>query len=198
MLSADVTVIASDRADTVVRIRPSNESKTADVRAAEHTQIEFVDGAVSVKTPKSWRARSPFGGNPSIEVIVEVPIGSQVKATAGMGRVVGAGPLGECELKVSAGDIIVERPLGAVNAKTAKGNIRIGEGVRGVLQLQTSVGELEVGIRPGSTARLESNSPNGAVYNQLAAAETHDDENVVQVFARNSFGNIIIGHASAV
>ncbi|MFJ4657143.1 DUF4097 family beta strand repeat-containing protein [Nocardia sp. NPDC088792] len=197
VLSANVTVIASDRTDTIVQIRPTDAAKPADIRTAEHTQVDFTDGALTVKTPKSWRTHTPFGGNPSIEVTIEVPTGSQLHATAGMGRVLGAGPLGECELKVSAGDIIVEQPLGSVTAKTAKGNIRIGEATRGVLQLQTSVGELEVGIHPGSTARLESNTPNGAVYNQLAAADSRSDENIVHVYARNSFGNVIIGHATA-
>ncbi|MFI1917898.1 DUF4097 family beta strand repeat-containing protein [Nocardia sp. NPDC020380] len=197
VLSADVTVIASDRTDTIVHIRPGDAAKTADVRAAEHTQVDFGDNTLTVRTPKSWRTHAPFGGNPTIEVTIEVPTGSRLHATAGMGRVVGAGPLGDCELKVSAGDIVVEQPQGSVTAKTAKGNIRIGEAVRGVLQLQTSVGELEVGIHPGSIARLESNTPNGAVYNQLAAADSHSEDNIVHVYARNSFGNVIIGHATA-
>lgn len=197
VLAADVTVIASDRTDTVVRIRPTDAAKTADVRTAEHTHVDFTDDTLTVRTPKSWRTHTPFGGNPSIEVTIEVPTGSRLQATAGMGRILGAGPLGECELKVSAGDIIVEQPLGSVTATTAKGDIHIGEATRGILQLQTSVGELEVGIRPGSTARLESNTPNGAVYNHLAPAAPRSDDNIVHVHARNSFGNIIIGHATA-
>jgi len=198
VLSGDVTVIASDRTDTVVEIRPADESKKGDVRAAEQTQVDFVAGTLTVKTPKDWRTYTPFGGNPSIAVTIEVPTGSQLKATAGVGRLLGTGELGQCDLEIAAGDITVERPRDSVTAKTAKGNIRIGEASRGVLRLGTSMGELEVGIRPGSAARLEVNAQHGTVQNQMQPVDRPaENEETVQVHARNSFGNIIIRHATA-
>jgi hypothetical protein len=198
VLCADVTVAASDRTDTVVQVRPADESKKGDVRAAEQTQVDFAAGTLTVRTPKDWRTYTPFGGNPSIEVTIEVPTGSRLHGTSGVGRLLGAGEFGECALQVSAGDITVERPLGSVTAKTAKGNIRIGEATRGVLRLETSVGELEVGIRPGSAARLETTVQRGTAQNQMQPVDRlQDDEHTVHVYARNSFGNIIIRHAAA-
>ncbi|MFI7003033.1 DUF4097 family beta strand repeat-containing protein [Nocardia sp. NPDC050175] len=190
-----VQVIASDRADTYVEVRPTDKSKKADVRVAEQTKVDFTAGTLTVKTPTGWRTYSPLGGNPSIEVIVEVPTGSRLKATAGLGQLLVTGELGESVLEIAAGDISVESPRGPVTAKVAKGDIRIGDASRGVLRLETSMGELEVGIRPGSAARLETNALSGTVQNLMApvdpAAET------VHVYARNSFGNIIIRHATA-
>ncbi|MEV6325448.1 hypothetical protein AB0M45_30375 [Nocardia sp. NPDC051787] len=198
VLSGDVTVIASDRTDTVVEVRPADESKKGDVRAAEQTRVDFVAGTLTVKAPRDWRTYAPFGGNPSIEVIIEVPTGSRLKGTAGVGRLLGAGELGECDLAISAGDIALERPRGSVTAKTAKGNIRIDEASRGVLRLETSMGELEVGIRPGSAARLEVNAQYGTVQNEMQPVDRpQDNDDTVQVYARNSYGNIIIRHATA-
>lgn len=196
VLSAGVTVVAADRGDTVVEIRPADAAKKADVRAAEQTRVEFTDGVLTVTTPKNWRTYTPFGGNPAIEVNIEVPTGSRLTGTVGVGRLLGAGELGECDLTVSLGDIVVERPLGSVTAKTAKGDIRIGEATRGELRLETSVGELEVGVRPGSAVRLETAATVGTVRNLLAPVAPSGD--TVAVYARNSLGNIVIRHTAAV
>ncbi|WP_067901052.1 DUF4097 family beta strand repeat-containing protein [Nocardia vaccinii] len=197
VLSGTVSVIASDRADTVVEIRPADASKKADVRAAEQTQVDFVAGTLTVTTPKDWRTYAPFGGNPSIEVTIEVPTGSRLKGSAAVGRLLGSGEFGECDLEMSAGDISVERTHGSVTAKTSKGDIRIGEASRGVLRLETLMGELEVGIHPGSAARVETNAPHGSVRNMMQPVDrSADDEDVVQVYARNSYGNIIVRHAT--
>jgi hypothetical protein len=197
VLSGNVTVIASDRTDTIVQVRPADESKKADVRAAAQTQVDFAAGTLTVQTPKGWRTYGPFSGNPSIEVTIEVPTGSRVQGSTGVGQILGSGEFGECELEVSLGDIVVERVQGSVAAKTAKGNIRIGEAARGEVRVETSTGELEVGIRPGSAVRLETNALRGAVLNQMDLAPVGEPENTVQVYARNAFGNIVIRNVVA-
>ncbi|MFE3446576.1 GIN domain-containing protein [Nocardia sp. NPDC059180] len=195
-LAADVIVTASDRTDTVVVVRPADESKKADVRAAEHTEVEFRDGTLRVTTPKTWLTYTPFGGNPAITVTIEVPTGSELKSTAGVGHVRGAGALGHCDLTVALGDITIERPQGSVTAKTSKGDIRIGVATRGEIRLETSVGELEVGINPGSAVHLETDATVGTVQNTLAPVGS-EPVDTVQVFARSSLGNVIVRHADA-
>ncbi|WP_378733248.1 hypothetical protein [Nocardia brasiliensis] len=198
VLSGNVRVIASDRTDTVVEVRPTDASKKADVRAATQTRVDYAVGTLTVKAPREWRTYTPFGGNPSIEVTIEVPTDSRLKATVGAGRLQGTGELGECDLEIAAGDITVERPRGSVTAKAAKGDIRIGEAARGVLRLETAMGELAVGIRPGSAARLETNTSVGTVQNLMEPVDRpHDTAETVHVYARSSFGNIIIGHSTA-
>jgi hypothetical protein len=49
------------------------------------------------------------------------------------------------------------------------------------------------GHRPGSAARLEVNAQHGTVQNIMES----ENEDTVQVYARNSLGNIIIRHATA-
>ncbi|MFF5033698.1 DUF4097 family beta strand repeat-containing protein [Nocardia salmonicida] len=195
----DVTVVAADRADAVVDVRPADASSKADVRAAEQIQVEFAGGKLTVESPRKWKAFTPFGGNPTVSVTVEVPIGSVLDATVAMGRLVSVGEFDRCELEVSAGDIVVERPGGSVTAKTAKGNIRVDEAARGVLRLETSMGDLEVGIRPGSAARLETNALHGSVQNRMEPVNpSRGSGDSVQVFARNLYGNVTVGHGTLV
>jgi Putative adhesin len=263
-----VEIIASDRTDTVVEVRPSDAAKKDDVRTAKETKVEFAAGHLIVKAPRGWKVYT-LGANPSVDVTIEVPTGSQVHGTASMCRFLVTGELGQCELKTSAGDlqlekagplelrtagnitvdqvvsranittstgfvrireingsavvknsngdstirevtgdlrvnaangnITVERPRGSVTAKTANGSIRIGDASRGTLQLDTSIGELEVGIHPGSAAYLDVHAKNGSLQNLMETTdEPTPSEETVHVYARNSFGNIIIRHATAV
>jgi Putative adhesin len=270
VLLGTVTITASDRADTVVEVRPSDAAKKDDVRAAQETEVEFAAGHLTVKEPKGWKMYTPFSGDASIDVTIEAPAGSRLHGTASMCRFLVTGELGQCELKTSAGDlqlekagplalrtsggnitvdqvvgratittgtgivrireidgsavvknsngdstirdvagdlqvnaangnITVERSRGSVTAKTANGNIRVGDASRGSLRLETSLGELEVGIHPGSAAYLDVNTKAGTVHNQMeTTGQPAPSEETVQVYARNSFGNIIIRHATAV
>lgn len=194
--SGEVTVVASDRTDAVVVVLPADTASKADVRAAEQIRAEFTDGKLTVEAPKKWKSFTPFGGNPSVSVTVEVPLGSALDATLAMGRLTIAGEFSGCDLEVCAGDIVIDRPGGSVTAKTAKGDIRVDDAVRGVLRLDTSMGDLEVGIRPGSAARLEANTLRGSVLNRLEPIDGSSEGGAtVQVVARNLYGNITIGHA---
>ena len=74
-------VTASDRADTVVEIRPSDESHEPDNRAAEQTRVEYAASTLLVKAPRQ-RSLSLFGKPVSIDVMIELPAGSQLRGNA--------------------------------------------------------------------------------------------------------------------
>jgi hypothetical protein len=104
---------------------------------------------------------------------------------------------GDLQVNAANGNITVERPRGSVTAKTANGSIRIGDASRGTLRLETSVGELEVGIHPGTAAYLDVNTKTGILQNLMeAGGQPARGEETLQVYARNSVGNIIIRHAT--
>jgi len=106
---------------------------------------------------------------------------------------------GELQVNAANGNITVERPRGRVTAKTAIGNIRIGDATGGTLQLETSAGELDVGIHPGTAAYLDVNTKSGSLQNLMDTAEQPaQSEETVHVYARNSFGNIIIRPAAVI
>jgi DUF4097 and DUF4098 domain-containing protein YvlB len=106
---------------------------------------------------------------------------------------------GDLQVNAAHGNITVERPRGSVIAKTANGSIRVGDAVRGTLQLETATGELDVGIHPGSAAYLDVNTKSGAFQNLMeSAGQPAQGEETVHVYARNSFGNIIIRPAAGI
>ena len=51
----NVEIIASDRADAVVEVRPSDPDKKADVRGARETEVDFAAGNLTVKGPGDGR-----------------------------------------------------------------------------------------------------------------------------------------------
>ena len=80
----DIRIEASDRADTIVEVRPSDPAKKADVTAAERTRVEYAGGHLSVKGPSGWRHWMPRRGSESIDVVIGLPAGSRVHAEAGV------------------------------------------------------------------------------------------------------------------
>lgn len=101
-----VRVIASDRVDTVVDVRPSDESNASDVKAAEQTTVEYSGGMLSVRAPK---ARLDFSNKTrSIDVTIELPTGSVVHGSVAAGDLHGTGRLGDCRYKTGAGHVQLE------------------------------------------------------------------------------------------
>jgi DUF4097 and DUF4098 domain-containing protein YvlB len=123
-----VEVIASDRADTVVEVRPSDAAKKEDVRAAQETEVDFAAGHLTVKGPGGWKMYTlPRAWHtPSIDVTIEVPTGSRLHGTGSMCRFLVTGELGQCELKNSMGDLQLEK-AGPLELRTSGGNITVDE-----------------------------------------------------------------------
>ena len=71
----DLRIVASDRTDTMVEVRPSDAAKKADMTAAEQTRVEYAGGRLLIKAPKSWRQYTFRGGGESVDVQVELPAG---------------------------------------------------------------------------------------------------------------------------
>jgi hypothetical protein len=93
----DVRISAGDRAITVVDVQPSDASNEEDVKVAGQTRVEYANGQLLVKAPKlrSWLSRS---GGPSVDVTIELPAGSHVHGTLGVGDVHCDGRLGDCRI----------------------------------------------------------------------------------------------------
>ena len=171
----DVRITAGERGATVVEVRPSDPSNDEDVRAADQTRVECADGHLLVKAPKlrSWSIRSHGG---SIDVTIELPAGSELRATGQMADFECAGALGECRIrngigtlrleqtanlsvKSGAGDIEVERVRGAAEIATGSGDVRVRElGASAVIK--NSNGDTWVGVAGGD---LRLNSANGSI-----------------------------------
>ena len=125
---ANVRFVASERTDTVVEVRPTNENEPSDVKAAEQVRVEYSGGTLLIKgknprpfdfSSKSW----------SVDLTVELPEGSQVQADASVGDFQSTGRLGECRFKSS----VRARAAGPDRAAAAEHlrRARLGRGRRG-------------------------------------------------------------------
>ncbi len=198
MLLGDVEVIASDRTDTVVEVRPSDAAKKDDVRAAQETKIDFAAGTLTVRAPRGWRVYT-LGASPSVDVTIEVPAGSRLLGTASLCRFRVAGELGQCELKTSAGDLHVEK-AGPLELRTS-GNITVDQVVSRA-NITTSTGIVRVREINGSAVVKNSNGDStiGEVLGDLQVNAANGNITVERprgsVTAKTANGNIRIGDAS--
>ena len=148
----DARIIASQRSDTVVAVRPRDDSKASDIKGAEQTRVEYSNGRLLVKTPKQ---RGFIGGGSTVDVTVELPAGSDVQGDTGMGDFGCEGRLGECRLKTGMGNIRLGH-TGALHLKTGMGNIAVDRGV-GDADVTTGSGDVRVGEIEGAAVIKNSN-----------------------------------------
>jgi DUF4097 and DUF4098 domain-containing protein YvlB len=197
-----VQLIAADRADTAVEVRPADPSKSRDVKVAEQTKIEYADGVLRIVAS----AKNQFlGASGSIEVTVQLPAGSRAEVKAASAEFRGVGRLGEVafegaqgEIKLdeasgvrvttSAGDISIGRLTGPAEISTAKGDIRVAEAVRGKVVLTTQAGEVSVVAAAGVSATLDAGTTHGRIHNSLKNAEGADAQ--LHIHATTAYGDI--------
>ena len=151
----DLRIVAGDRADTTVEVRPSNAAKQADVTAAEQTRVEYAGGRLLIKSPKNWRRYTPRGGGESVDVQIELPAGSHLRGDNGVTALRCQGRLGECHYKTGAGDIQLER-AGAVQLRTGVGDINVGK-ADGDAELSTGSGSVRIDRIDGAAVVKNSN-----------------------------------------
>ncbi|MBO1416267.1 DUF4097 family beta strand repeat-containing protein [Streptomyces sp. FH025] len=175
-----VWINASKRADASVEVRPTNPARDADVKAAELTQVDFSGGRLTVKGPKQRTVFSNKKG--SIEIVVELPAGSEVHAESPMADFVTEGPLGDCRLKGSMGRIQLDRAESA-RLKLDHGDIRLG----------TVAGDAEV----FGAGRIEVGSVGGRLTVKNSNGDTEIDEVRGELSANASNGRIHVGHAGS-
>ncbi len=181
-----IQVIAADRAETTVEVRPANASKGRDVKAAEQTKVEFGDGVLRITAPTE--KNQILGAPGSIEVTVQLPVGSSIEAKAAGAEFRGVGRLGDvaCEgangvVKIDeaasvrvaayAADVTVGRLTGPAEISTQKGDIHIVEAITGTVVLRTQMGDVTVGSAHGVSASLDAGTGYGRIQNVLKNTE---------------------------
>jgi DUF4097 and DUF4098 domain-containing protein YvlB len=173
----NIRFIASDRADTVVEVRPADPSWQLDVTAAEQANVEFADGTLLVKQPKLrnlWTSR--YG---TVDVLVELPTGSDVQGHTAMGEYRVDGVVGSCRLKTSGGKVIVDHVTGHADVR-GNGDIRVRR-VDGGAVVKNIGGDSWVGEVVGD---LRVNSANGHITVDVARAGVN---------AKTAVGDVRVG-----
>jgi Putative adhesin len=165
----DVRIVASARTDTVVEVQPSDPSKPSDVTAAKRTTVELTNGVLQIKAPKGWKRYGFTGAGESIDVLVELPTGSQLHGHAALAALRGTGTLGECHYKTGGSDITLEQVAGVVELSTGTGQVRV-ERIGGSATVKNGNGDTWIGEAAGD---LQVKSANGKItVGQAGAAVT--------------------------
>ncbi|MFF1307059.1 DUF4097 family beta strand repeat-containing protein [Streptomyces sp. NPDC058307] len=182
-----VQVIAGDRADTTVEIRPVDADRSRDTKAAEQIEVDYRDGVLRIAAPSA--RNQYFGPSGSVEVTVQLPAGSRVEATAAaagfravgrLGDVVFEGAYGPVKidevaglrLTVADGDVTVGRLTGPGEISTRRGDITVAEAVTGTVVLTTHKGDITLGT--AASASLDAGTSHGRVHNSLKNTEGAD------------------------
>jgi len=151
----DIQIVASDRTDTVVEVDPSDAAKKADVAAAEQTRVEYAGGRLLIKAPKGWRQYTFRGGGESIDVQIDLPAGSGVRAESGIAAFRSTGRLGECRFKTGLGEIRLEQ-AGVAQLSTGGGDI-VMDRVDDRAELATGSGAVQVASVGGTAVVKNAN-----------------------------------------
>jgi hypothetical protein len=176
-----IQVIAADRADTTVEVRPADPSKGRDVKLARQITAGYSDGILRITASAGHRV---LGSSGAVEVTVHLPAGSRVEAKAASAQFTTAGQLGDvtfdssqatvkvdqaatASLTTVDGDITVGRVAGDSQIRTVKGDIRVTEASHGTVVLRAETGAISVGAAAGVSAALDAGTTLGRVRNAL-------------------------------
>lgn len=193
----DIRVVASDRTDTVVAVRPSDPGRKSDVTAAEQTIVEYASGRLLVKSPKGWRQWSLRSRGESIDVQIELPAGSEVNGEAGVVMLRSTGRIGACRFKTGAGDIQVDQ-TGLLDLKAGAGDITVGHAA-GNVEISTGTGAVGIGSIDGSAVVKNSNGDTwvGKVTNDVRVKAANGritiDRAGAAVTAKTANGDVRLG-----
>jgi hypothetical protein len=196
-ISANVRVTAEDRTDTTVDIRPVDPSSKADVKAAEQTRVEYLEGRILVRAP---RLGAFFSRTGMVDLTVALPTGSTLSGETGMGELLCEGRLGECRFKTGFGDIRLDH-AGPVDLTSASGDVTVdyaGTGAHikasnGAINVRRIDGPATVRNSNGATwlgevdGDLSVNAGNGSIAVDRAGAD---------VTARTANGGVRIGEVA--
>lgn len=194
-----VWITATDRTDTTVDVRPTDDSDESDVEAAQRVRVDYTNGVLTIAGPKS-RAFDFSRKTRSVDVSVELPSGSRVSGDVQVGDLNGTGRLGECRFKTSVGNVRLER-TGPLRVNTGGGHVD-ADGVAGDVEIHTGTGKVRVGDVEGSVVVKNSNgdtaitAATGDVRVRSANGDITVDRASAGVEAKTSNGNIRIGEVA--
>ena len=183
LVAGSLQIVAGDRAETTVEVRPRMEDKDSDVRAAQLVEVDYASGRLEVRDPQPSGLVRLVGRKGMVDITVELPAGSRVHVTGGFGNVRCEGTLGPSEVSVSDGNITVDRVAGNAKLTVGHGSIRAEE-VDGSVVVKSTTGAITLGR---VTGELRANS---------AHSDVTADRALGPVTARTTHGSIRLGQVA--
>lgn len=139
--AGSVRLAASDRDDTVVQVRPHDESSAADVRAAEQTRVECHNGTLTVSAAR--RGFSQMRGG-AVDIDIALPSRSRLQAGVASADVRAEGEFADCQISSASGNLDVDDVEGNLRASTASGSITV-HAIAGEVSVATASGGATIG-----------------------------------------------------
>jgi hypothetical protein len=194
-----IEVFASDRADTVVTVSPSNPTRGVDRRGAEETTIDWNSERLTIVGPRprlSW-----IGPTESVDITVELPLASRLTAEIAVGSVRTEGRLGATRIKNltgsvdidTTGDLWVRAGHGTATVVMADGELEITAD-HGQIRIGTVTGSAVLAASHGSIAVGESG---GDLEAKLSYGDLGITRALASVTAKTAYGSIRLAEVSS-
>jgi hypothetical protein len=194
-----IEVLASDRADTVVTVSPTNPAKAVDRRGAEETKVEFDGQRLTITGPKP--RFSIIGPTESVDVLVELPAGSRLTAEISVGAVRTVGRLGATRIKASTGAVEVDT-TGDLWLRASHGNATVAT-AEGATEITADHGQIRVGTVTGDTILKASHGSimvgesGGDLDAKLSYGDLEITKALASVSAKTAYGSIQLREVSS-
>ncbi|WP_327723184.1 DUF4097 family beta strand repeat-containing protein [Streptomyces europaeiscabiei] len=198
--AGSIQFTAGDRLDTVVEVRPRDAKKDLDVRTAAQTEVTFVSGVLTVRTPKPNLLGLGIGRTGTVDVTVELPTDSHIDMTGAWAQLLGEGRLGEVRVKTSSGDVRLDT-TGPLHLTASHGSITVDR-VVGRAEITTSSGSMRVGLVDGPAVLKNSHGTTtvGAATGELRVRGANGDIDIARaedsVTASTAHGTLRVGEVA--
>jgi hypothetical protein len=173
VVSGSVHVVATDRDDTVVAVRPRDPNRASDVRVAESARVEFRNGTLTVSAGRRFIS---LGRGGAVAIDIELPSRSCLQVSSASAQLRAEGAYGDCRHATASGDAAIESVTGKLKADSASGGVSVdvlvGEASVSTASGDAAFGELtgDVKFRAASGA-LSVRQLRGAVNAQTASGD---------------------------
>ena len=195
--AGSIRLMASERDDTVADVRPRDESRPHDVKAAEQTRIDFSNGTLAVTSKRGFA----FPRRGAVIVDISLPEGSRLNVSVASAQVRADGRYSDCKLASASGDFSVESATGNIKADTASGAVTV-DVVKGAAAIATASGDATIGDLDGdvkfraASGSLTVRRLHGNVNTQTASGDVTVSTAINGgVSAQTASGEVVVGIA---
>ncbi|MEW2571447.1 DUF4097 domain-containing protein [Streptomyces sp. NPDC057621] len=138
-------ILATDRRNTRVGMRPQDPGDPVDVRTAEHARVDYTSGRLLVSVPEPGCSAGVVG---AVTLVIELPTGSNIHGEAVATDFRCSGTVGRCRFTTGLGHIRLDR-TGTVRLDAAFGEITVNH-VGGDAEATANSGEVRIDRIDGS------------------------------------------------
>jgi Putative adhesin len=155
--AGSIRLVATDRPDTDVQVRPRDASSGSDARAAEHTRVDFRDGKLVVSGAK--RGVPHFAGG-AVDIEVALPSRSRLHVSTAAAGVRAEGEFADVRFATGSGEVEIDTVVGKIKGATASGSVAV-HAAEGSASVATASGDVTIGRLDGE---LKFRAASGSLF----------------------------------